>query len=372
MKGLRRRLAVVAIAAAALTAGILALGGGPARSSTLHPLTVTIIHTSGSCTWAVHKSASLHGLAVASLTLAVNETATIDYLVSVSQTCTYDVSGTVSGDADHGGVPAGGVVVTVGGVKATVSGCASDGTTFTCNFDGTPTTASGTINATATYGDTSTSTGTGSYGPIVATEATVDVIDTFAGTLATHLGQSADFHYSRDVVFHTCGHFTVDNTATVRDGTDLASSSVSVAVTVPCVPVGCTLTPGYWKTHSKYGPAPSDPAWNLVTPNGPDTTFFLSGASWYTVINTPPSGGNAYYILSFQYIAAVLNQLNGATSTAAVDSALASAKSFFQTYTPAQIGALSGGNSLRQSAIGWATTLGNYNSGLIGPGHCDE
>jgi hypothetical protein len=67
---------------------------------------------------------------------------------------------------------------------------------------------------------------------------------------------------------------------------------------------GCTLTQGYWKTHSKYGPAPYDARWALV---GEDTAFFSSGKTWYEAINTSSAGGNAYYILARQYIAAKLN-----------------------------------------------------------------
>jgi len=79
---------------------------------------------------------------------------------------------------------------------------------------------------------------------------------------------------------------------------------------VPCGGDGCTLTPGYWKTHSAYGPAPYDPTWALI---GEDTPFFLSGISYYEALWTEPKGGNAYYILAPAYIAARLNVLNGAS-----------------------------------------------------------
>ena len=90
------------------------------------------------------------------------------------------------------------------------------------------------------------------------------------------------------------------------------------------------------------------------------------------MFNTSPAGGNAYYILAHQYAAAVLNQLNGASSTAAVDAAMAAAKSFLQTYTPAQAGALAKNSSIRTAAVNNAGTLDAYNSGLTGPGHCGE
>ena len=43
----------------------------------------------------------------------------------------------------------------------------------------------------------------------------------------------------------------------------------TVDVDVPCLG-GCTLTPGYWKTHSEFGPAPYDDNWANL-PNGAST-----------------------------------------------------------------------------------------------------
>jgi len=138
---------------------------------------------------------------------------------------------------------------------------------------------------------------------------------------------------------------------------------------VPPPDPGCTYTQGYWKTHSILGPAgPADDTWDLV--GGPSTAFFLSGQTWYQVFWTSPSG-NAYYNLAHQYMAAKLNVLSGADPTAAA-SAIASAEALFGTYTPAQIGALKGSNSLRQQFVSLAGTLDYYNMGLIGPGHCDD
>ena len=76
-----------------------------------------------------------------------------------------------------------------------------------------------------------------------------------------------------------------------------------------CGGEGCTLTPGYWKTHSKYGPAPYDATWAEI---GEDTPFFASGKTWYDALWTEPKGGEAYYILAHAYIAAALNFKNGA------------------------------------------------------------
>jgi hypothetical protein len=131
---------------------------------------------------------------------------------------------------------------------------------------------------------------------------------------------------------------------------------------------GCTLTIGYWQTHSKYGPAPkTDPVWDLVQPSGADSPFFLSGKTWYQAINTAPQG-NAYYILARQFIGASLNLLSGDSSTPAVDAAIAGAKAWFETKTPSATLT----QAQRQQLIAWATTLDNYNNGLIGPGHCSD
>jgi len=131
---------------------------------------------------------------------------------------------------------------------------------------------------------------------------------------------------------------------------------------------GCTLTLGYWKTHSEFGPAPYDATWALLA-SGASTPFFLSGQSWYEAFNTPVAG-NAYYILAHQYMAAVLNGLAGA-STAAVTTELAAAATLLGTYTPAQIAALESKDAVVKQFKSLGETLDNYNTGLIGPGHCD-
>lgn len=133
---------------------------------------------------------------------------------------------------------------------------------------------------------------------------------------------------------------------------------------------GCTATLGYWKTHSEYGPAgPYDATWAAV--GGPDEPFFGSGQTWFEVFWTSPQG-NAYYNLAHQYMAAQLNLLAGASSTAAVDAAIAAATTLFGTYTPAQVAALAKNSALRAQFLSLATTLDNYNNGLIGPGHCSD
>lgn len=137
----------------------------------------------------------------------------------------------------------------------------------------------------------------------------------------------------------------------------------------PPPPPGCTYTLGYWKTHSKAGPAPYDPTWAML-PGGleQNTIFFLSGKTWLAVFNTAPAG-NAYYQLSQQYMAAKLNVLGGADPTAAA-AAIAAAETLFNTYTPAQVAALPKNSAVRAQFIALSGTLDQYNNGIIGPGHC--
>ena len=141
-------------------------------------------------------------------------------------------------------------------------------------------------------------------------------------------------------------------------------------MTVPCE--GCTLTQGYWKTHSKEGPAPYDAAWELVDEGDldEDTIFYGSGQTWYEVLWTPPKRGNVYYILAHQFIAAKLNILNGAATTPEVNTTLALAEDFFETYGPDDRSLK--GAVLRSTAISYSNVLDDYNNGDIGPGHCSE
>lgn len=125
---------------------------------------------------------------------------------------------------------------------------------------------------------------------------------------------------------------------------------------------GCTLTQGYWKTHSSHGPAPEDDGWDAV--GGPDVQFFSSGKTWFELFWTPPKGGNKYIQLAHQYMAAKLNILNGASTTPAVDAAITAAETYFNSgATPQNPGTV---------PAGLASTLADYNEGTIGPGHCDD
>lgn len=210
----------------------------------------------------------------------------------------------------------------------------------------------------------------------------VDVSDTNlepSPSLGTVCADSAPTTFSYSILLgpfsdpEDCGEQQHQNTAsfTTNDTQTKGSDSWTVNILVPCE-VGCTLTPGYWKTHSEFGPAPFDDTWSQLA-NGASTPFFLSGQTYYEVLWTPPKG-NAYYILAHAYIAAELNQLNGASVPTDVMNAFDSATDLFNTYTPDQVAAFKGkdGTEIRAMFIGLADILDNYNNGLTGPGHCSE
>ena len=206
----------------------------------------------------------------------------------------------------------------------------------------------------------------------------VSVADAFDGEAPAELGTvCADssprtFTYAVTLAYQDpddCGTFDEHNVATLTTGDTGATGSDdhTITVTVACEQ-GCTLTPGYWKTHSRRGPAPYDDAWQLVGPDQEATIFFLSGASWYDVLWTPPAG-NAYYILAHAWIAAKLNVLDGASAGDEVVAALAEGQTLFETYAPSQIGR---SGPVRRRMLELAGLLDMYNNGLIGPGHCSE
>lgn len=232
--------------------------------------------------------------------------------------------------------------------------------------------------ATATLSDGTILAGTAAvdFGSAAVTEIDecIDVYDDNVGFLGTVCASEAPktFSYSLYVgPYDECGTYEHNNIASfvTHDTGATGSDTWRVLVQVPCGG-GCTLTPGYWKTHSGYGPAPYDETWAMI---GEDTPFFLSGQSYYNVLWTPPRG-NAYYILAHAYIAAELNQLNGASIPGDVLSAFNEATGLFGTYTPAQIAALKGktGKELRGQFTSLAETLDAYNNGYLGPGHCSE
>lgn len=206
-----------------------------------------------------------------------------------------------------------------------------------------------------------------------AVDACVDVDDDKYGVLGTLCASESPyvFSYSMNIgPYEVCGPALFENTACLqeKDSGEKSCDTWPVSIEVTDCSSGCSLTPGYWKTHSAEGPAPYDDNWQNVGPAEEDTSFYLSGASYYDVLWAAPKG-NVYYILAHAYIAAYLNQLNGA-DTSAVSDELAEAKAIFESYSPADLDGVRG--KLRVEITSLASTLDDYNNGLIGPGHCDQ
>lgn len=335
--------------------------------------------------WTINKSADQ-----TSLLLAPGEQQMVNYTVAVTKDAGTDsnwaVSGTVTVTNPDPLQTANGIVVTdnLPGVGAVVVVCPAtslaSNASMVCSYGpvSLPSGSALTNTATATTTTSSIATGTGmaavSFGtPTTVLDNCVAITDNLAGSLNSNLCASHTFTYSSTINADAlaCGNTDVTNVASLAtDDGNTKTATATVHVTVACA-LGCTLTQGYWKTHNElfHGGAPVDTTWALI--GGPNTTFFLSGTSWYNVFWTAPAG-NAYYQLADQYMAVQLNVLNGASQPASVQTALSQAKTLFQTYTPAQVAALKGNNSVRQQFISLAGILGNYNEGLTGPGHCSE
>lgn len=197
--------------------------------------------------------------------------------------------------------------------------------------------------------------------PTTVVNETINVVD--SNGMSWQFSNSGSVSYDRTFTCPTDAG-THDNVATIVE----TGQSASATVTVTCQSTGnnCTLTQGYWGTHSRYGPARYDETWALV---GEDSPFFDTGKTWYETIQTNPRG-NAYYILANQYVAATLNGLHGA-DTSSVAAALAHATTLLNQYdgNPLAMSAITG--SVREDFVATAAILDQYNNGLIGPGHCD-
>jgi hypothetical protein len=162
-----------------------------------------------------------------------------------------------------------------------------------------------------------------------------------------------------DLSLYTNGQYsrTINNTATILETGASDTVSVTVNCSAPVVVEQCSYGHGYWRNHSEEGNAPYDDAWLSIGSEGANTSFFLSGTTYYQLLSTAPQG-NVYYQLARQYIAAKLNLFNGLPSTPELDAAILWAESqFFNLYAPSNVP-----NDLRDEARGVASTLEAYNS----------
>lgn len=210
--------------------------------------------------------------------------------------------------------------------------------------------------------------------PSSEVDACIDIGDDMAGSLGTVCAGDLPISFDYSITwgpFETCGAYDGVNTAefVTNDTGATGSDSWTVAVTVPCGP-NCTLSQGYWKNHSEYGPAAKyDATWAYLA-NGADTPFFDSGLSWLEAMRTPPKG-NAYFILAKQYAAAWLSGLHGA-NVSDVAGEIQRAADLLDQYdgNPDSMDMITG--DVRKEFTDLAETLDYFNNGMIGPGKCDD
>lgn len=383
---IHRKALAVGVVALALLFAILA-AAQPAAASGTGPTGILFVKKTAtgsqdtSWTWTIEKAGDQ-----SDLTLTPGQSQTVNYSVTVDavSTAAWSVAGTIQ----FQNTSASAVLVTA------VTDLLSDGTvgavtcpfalpyTLQAGFTSAPCTysasgagappVSNTASVTVDSGAVSNSAVTPvNYTSFNETDECITVNDNLYGSLGVVCAGDAPFTFSYSLTvgpYDTCGLYQVDNIASfVSNDTGTAGEdSWTVNVDVPCAG-GCTLTQGYWKTHSEFGPAPYDATWAML-PSGANTPFYLSGKTWYQVFWTPPAGGNRYYQLAHQYMAARLNVLNGAASTPEVDAALVWATNFFNTYTPSS----SLPSAVLSQARNYASLLDGYNNGVTGPGHCSE
>lgn len=98
----------------------------------------------------------------------------------------------------------------------------------------------------------------------------------------------------------------------------------------------------------------------------PDYT--LCDCCWDDILQEPPVGGNAWIILAQQWIAAKLNEANGASVPTQVATALQQAAILLE----ANCKSIDPWHPQRKQALKLKQLLEKYNSGVIGPGACTE
>lgn len=279
---------------------------------------------------------------------------------------------TITDEVDPGDNAA--TVSNCSGTSLDLSGDGSDSVTcdWSFSYTGTPSgtqTNTATADVTWNSGDSDSESDAKTFdfsgGPTTETDESIDVFDTWnAGTefqLGTRLGDDGThtFTFSRNLECPSFGTTLIPNTSRFESNDTPLTGSDDADVSVRCdpPPQGCVLTQGYWKNHSSFGPAPFDDGWDVVTgteagscsvgPDGdgmgadvefghewpsPFTQAIDSDQCYYDVFRTQGKGGNAWYPLAHQYIAAWLNVEAGGASSAPIAEELEAAANLLAFY----------------------------------------
>ena len=126
-------------------------------------------------------------------------------------------------------------------------------------------------------------------------------------------------------------------------------------------PDGCAYSQGYWGNK---------PGVQWPTPYARTAEFYLSGKTWQGVMDSPANVNGGYYILAYQFIAATLNNANGASLPSGVGTILDQASAWFSSNSPTVCSA-KGSCGIQKD---WAKILESYNLGTYpeGPQHCTD
>jgi hypothetical protein len=122
----------------------------------------------------------------------------------------------------------------------------------------------------------------------------------------------------------------------------------------------CTLPKSYFIQHPE--------EWGAIDA---EATFFLCGHNYRDALANGVEG-SGYYILSEQYITAMLNVYRGASTPREVMTAMSMASDLFNYYSPVRINQLAESDPLRKMFLNVALVLDDYNNGRMGPGMCTE
>ena len=148
----------------------------------------------------------------------------------------------------------------------------------------------------------------------------------------------------------------------------LTSAAITSLTSTPAYANLCPLTQGFWKNHPN--------AW--VDENGVPITSLTIGGQTYTqmqlltILETPPSGGDASLILAHQLIAAELNVKTGSVfSGNTIDSTITAADTLVGTAcgTSDRLPScfVQSSSTLGQQMTNAEATLDAFNSGQLTP-----
>jgi hypothetical protein len=195
--------------------------------------------------------------------------------------------------------------------------------------------------------------------------ATVDLGDSFpfdaVGASLDNASNCSDLSCGTTYVFRAFAHATSTKFRSAFSATVTASTAACSAGG------GCTYTQGYWKQTT--GVTPHYPnVWPAAVLTGGLSlgTVGYSADQLETIFNTP-AAGNGLVSLAHQLEAAKLNIANGADPSA-VAGAVADADALIGGLVVPAVGT---GYLAPATTSALTGTLDDYNSGRIGPGHCE-